>query len=111
MKLRILLVNPPVYDFAAYDFWLRPYGLLAVAGQLRGQGDFGLFDYMDRQHPFMAARDDLRPDKWGRGRFHCRRLELPEPLRGIPRYFRRFGLRSEAIWPTLGASMLHSSRP
>ncbi|MHC4639700.1 MAG: hypothetical protein ACYTBV_19715 [Planctomycetota bacterium] len=29
---RILLVNPPIYDFAAFDFWSRPYGLLSVAG-------------------------------------------------------------------------------
>ena len=34
MKRRILLVNPPIYDFAAYDFWLKPYGLLRVAGLL-----------------------------------------------------------------------------
>ena len=32
MKPRILLVNPPIYDFSAYDFWLKPYGLLRVAG-------------------------------------------------------------------------------
>lgn len=41
IRPRILLVNPPIYDFAAYDFWLRPYGVLSVAGQLRGQADFG----------------------------------------------------------------------
>ena len=38
----MLLVNPPIYDFAAYDFWMRPYGLLSVAGKLRGQADFRL---------------------------------------------------------------------
>jgi len=47
-KHRILLVNPPIHDFAAYDFWLRPYGLLTVAGQLRGQAEFLFFDYLDR---------------------------------------------------------------
>jgi hypothetical protein len=25
MKPRILLINPPIYDFSAYDFWLKPY--------------------------------------------------------------------------------------
>jgi len=35
MKPRILLVNPPIHDFAAYDFWLKPYGRLRVAGLLR----------------------------------------------------------------------------
>lgn len=44
MKPRILLINPPIYDFSAYDFWLKPYGLLRVAGFLRGQAEFSLFD-------------------------------------------------------------------
>jgi hypothetical protein len=42
MKPRILLVNPPIYDFSAYDFWLKPYGMLRVAGFLRGQAEFSL---------------------------------------------------------------------
>jgi hypothetical protein len=38
-KPRVLLVNPPIYDFTVYDFWLKPYGLLRVFGQLRGEAD------------------------------------------------------------------------
>jgi hypothetical protein len=137
MKPRILLVNPPIYDFAAYDFWLRPYGLLSVAGQLHDQAEFFLFDYLDRPEecdrrtgaggiakasgldddssvvsrsrsensgqPRRGARiletragrlgreNGLRADRWGRGRFACERIVSPEPLREIPRYFRRFG--------------------
>jgi radical SAM superfamily enzyme YgiQ (UPF0313 family) len=83
---RILLVNPPIYDFAAYDFWLQPYGLLSVAGQLRGQAEFLLFDYLD------LARDNRPSDRWGRGRLYCERIESPAPLKSIPRYFRRFGV-------------------
>jgi len=48
MQPKILLVNPPIYDFSAYDFWLKPYGLLRVAGYLRGQAQLSLFDYLDR---------------------------------------------------------------
>ena len=55
MRRRILLVNPPIYDFAAYDFWLKPYGLLSVAGQLRGQAEFLLFDYLERQRRLRIA--------------------------------------------------------
>jgi len=91
-KPKILLVNPPVYDFAAYDFWLKPYGLLTVAGYLRGKADFALFDYLDRLHPFAAKQKQLRSDRWGRGRFYSRRIPTPAPLASIPRYFRRFGL-------------------
>lgn len=87
MKPKVLLVNPPIYDFAAYDFWIRPYGLLSVAGQLRGRVDFHLFDYMDRG----PGGDGLSRDRWGRGRFLSRRIAAPEPLRDVPRYFQRFG--------------------
>ncbi|TKJ35322.1 MAG: hypothetical protein CEE38_15975 [Planctomycetes bacterium B3_Pla] len=92
MKPRIMLVNPPIYDFAAYDFWLKPYGLLTVAGYLRGKANFKLFDYLDRQAPFVAGREKLASDRWGRGRFYCENIPLPSALEAIPRHFRRFGL-------------------
>ncbi len=92
MTPRILLVNPPIYDFAAYDFWLKPYGMLSAAGKLRGKADFKLFDYMDRLHPFVAGQKHLESDRWNRGRFYCQQVPRPQPLESIPRYFRRFGL-------------------
>jgi hypothetical protein len=92
MKSKILLLNPPIYDFAAYDFWLKPYGLLSIAGYLRGRAEFILFDYLDRLHPFMTKQKELQFDEWGRGRFYCERVASPPCLVQIPRYFRRFGL-------------------
>ena len=92
MTSKILLVNPPIYDFAAYDFWLKPYGLLSIAGYLRGKADFILFDYLDRLHPFAAKQKKLESDRWGRGRFYCEQIPSPACLIQIPRYFRRFGL-------------------
>ncbi len=105
MKPKILLVNPPIYDFAAYDFWLKPYGLLSIAGYLRGNAEFILFDYLDRLHPFMAGRKELPAspdsrlasrggqfDEWGRGRFYFEKVASPPCLIQIPRFFRRFGL-------------------
>jgi len=92
MKPKILLVNPPIYDFAAYDFWLKSYGMLSVAGFLRGRANFTLFDYMDRTHPFVARQKHLQSDQWGRGRFYCERIPAPPALAGVPRYYRRFGL-------------------
>jgi hypothetical protein len=91
-KPKILLLNPPIYDFAAYDFWLKPYGLLSIAGYLRGKADFILFDYLDRLHPFMAGQKELQSDEWGRGRFYCKQIASPPCLIKIPRHFRRFGL-------------------
>ena len=87
MEPKVLLVNPPIYDFAAYDFWMRPYGLLSVAGRLRGRADFRFFDYMDRR----TGPGESPSDRWGRGPFPNERVALPEVLKDIPRYFRRFG--------------------
>jgi len=92
MSAKILLVNPPVYDFAAYDFWLKPYGLLSVAGNLRGKAEFKLFDYLDRLHPFAVEQKELKSDQWGRGRFYCEQIPNPGRLAHVRRYFRRFGL-------------------
>ena len=93
--MKILLVNPPIYDFAAYDFWLKPYGLLSIAGCLRGKAEFALFDYLDRLNPFAADRQNLQSDEWGRGRFHQQQITRPPCLAQIPRRFRRFGLLRE----------------
>jgi hypothetical protein len=89
---KILLVNPPIYDFAAYDFWLKPYGLLSVAGYLRAKAEFTLFDYLDRLHPFYSAHGEINNDQWARGRFHFEKIPNPSCLKDIPRLFRRFGL-------------------
>ncbi len=103
---RILLVNPPIHDFAAYDFWLRPYGLLSVAGQLRGRADFVCFDFLDRLHPLMVGRSELQSDRWGRGRFYGERIARPACLTNIPRYFRRFGLPRDCF-----RQLLRGQRP
>ena len=92
MTPKILLINPPIYDFSAYDFWLKPYGLLTIVGYLRGKADFELFDYLDRSHHFIASKKSLQADQWGRGRLYCEIIPNPKPLENIPRYYRRFGL-------------------
>jgi hypothetical protein len=76
----VLLVNPPIYDFTAFDFWLRPYGLLRVGGQLRRCRPV-TFDYL-------VSKDR---DVFGRGRFDREPVNKPDPLRDIPRRFYRFG--------------------
>jgi radical SAM superfamily enzyme YgiQ (UPF0313 family) len=82
--VKVLLVNPPIYDFTAYDFWLRPYGLLRVAGRLRAH-EMTAFDYL-----LSHDRDAV-----GRGRFDQQCVEKPEALADIPRRFYRFGRARE----------------
>ena len=91
MSLSILLVNPPVYDFAAYDFWLRPYGMLSVAGLLRSKADMVFFDYMDREHFSVSEKSD----QWSRGPFSSVRAKKPDIFRDIRRYYKRFGIDRE----------------
>lgn len=81
LPMRVLLVNPAIYDFTAYDFWLRPYGLLRVAGRMRGCCRFDFFNYLVAD----------RRDDWGRGPFPSLKIPKPRALEDIPRHFRRFG--------------------
>jgi Radical SAM superfamily len=91
MALKILLVNPPIYDFSAYDFWLKPYGLLRVAGWLRGLAEMRLFDYLDRwQTPAPIAAQ--RSDPWDRGQFAAEVVSKPAMFAHVPRHYRRYGL-------------------
>lgn len=92
MKPKILLVNPPIYDFTAYDFWLRPYGLMQAGGQLRSAGELFLFDYLDRLHPAFDPTGKIKPDEWGRGSYPNRRIPKPDCFKTFPRYYRRFGI-------------------
>src|SRR5919109_267456 len=91
MKPRILLVNPPICDFSAYDFWLKPYGMLRVAGFLRGEADFALFDYLNRLDS-RVPQQSYRADPWGRGEFYSELIDKPAIFSGIRRRFKRFGL-------------------
>jgi hypothetical protein len=79
-----LLVNPPIYDFTAFDFWSRPYGLLRVGGQLR-TCELTTFDYL-------VSRER---DGFGRGRFDQQPAVRPAALADIPRRFYRFGRARE----------------
>jgi len=88
MPPRVLLVNPPIYDFAAYDFWLKPYGLLRVGGRLRGRAELALFDFLDR----LAAPGRQDSDAWGRGHYPRQIVQKPPFLPVLRRRFSRYGL-------------------
>ena len=80
----ILLINPWITDFAAYNFWIRPHGLLYIAGLLRENGlRVSLIDCLD----FHAKRKE-----YGDGKFHKLRIEKPIPIRNIPRNYGRYGI-------------------
>ena len=79
---RALLVNPWIYDFAAYNFWIRPLGLYHVAEWLWERGVEPVL--VDCLSPFDAP-----------GKFKRKEVERPEILKGVPRQFSRYGISPE----------------
>jgi len=90
----ILLVNPWIHDFAAYDFWAKPLGLLTLAALLKGHGfNVSYIDCLDRFHP-CGARSDPHA-RWGRGPYLKTRIAKPAVLADVPRHFSRYGILPE----------------
>jgi hypothetical protein len=89
---RILCINPWIYDFAAYNLWAEPLGLLTVAAVLRQAGhDLALIDCLDRHHPDAPAPQSSR-DAYGCGRFAKVEVRKPPVLAHVPRRWGRYGL-------------------
>ena len=58
----ILLVNPWIHDFAAYDFWAKPLGLLYIAAWLRANNwKVYIIDCLNPHHPQMPFEPGVRP--------------------------------------------------
>jgi radical SAM superfamily enzyme YgiQ (UPF0313 family) len=96
MKGRILLINPWIYDFAAYCEWAEPLGLLSIGAVLKENGyEVALVDCLDRRHPGLPP--GLRHDPYGRGKFLKTGVEKPTALRQVPRRYGRYGLPVEVF--------------
>jgi radical SAM superfamily enzyme YgiQ (UPF0313 family) len=80
-----LLINPWIYDFAAYDFGIKPAGLLRMAEHLRRRGNkIYLIDCLDN-----CSRSK---DEYGFSKIKKEKTEKPEILRGIKRPYFRYGI-------------------
>ena len=96
----LLLINPWIYDFAAYDLWAKPLGLLSLAALLEANGwIIHYIDCLDVHHPALkrlwSKGAKRRPDH--RGHFYREEIGRPTPLQGIPRRFYRFGFSPGAF--------------
>ncbi len=90
----ILLVNPWIHDFAAYDFWAKPMGLLQLAAIIRRHGFLvSYIDCLDRFHSQAPKTDPYA--RHGRGPYVKTPIEKPPGLEDIPRHFSRYGIRKE----------------
>ncbi|MBN1465542.1 radical SAM protein [candidate division KSB1 bacterium] len=106
-KKSVLLFNPWICDFAAYDFWFKPLGLLSVGAVLRAQGyDVQLVDCLDRFHPALLnvpirQKTTIRPDH--SGKFHREIIRKPDVLNSVPRHYARYGMPYDLVERTLGS--------
>ncbi len=99
----IIGINPWIYDFAAYNFWIEPLGLLTVAAALRQAGHtVALIDCLDRDHPHAPAPRSPR-DRYGCGQFQKVELTKPPVLAHVPRQWGRYGLPLEIFEAELDA--------
>jgi hypothetical protein len=74
---RLLLINPWIYDVAAYDFFARPLGLLYLAGWLEARGfSVHLIDCLAAPH--------ARPGPFGTGRYPKKSCPRPRPWPAFP---------------------------
>ena len=99
MNPSLILINPWIYDFAAYDLWSKPLGLLTLAGFLRKCGfRVDLIDCMDVHHPNMKYGSSIKAPKrrrFGTGKYIKEKVLKPEPLQGVPRTYSRYGISNE----------------
>ena len=92
----ILCVNPWIHDFAAFDFWAKPLGLLQIAAVLRKNGvDVSYLDCVDRFHPKETNEQKISWD--GRGPYRKKEIPLPsvDGLEEGPQRYSRYGIEPD----------------
>ena len=98
-KAEALLIYPPIYDFALYDLFLKPYGLLRLGAMLEAGGwntrIINALDYKDAETVADLGAVRRRPN--GTGKVHRQAVELPPSLKGIKRRFARYGILREGF--------------
>jgi len=98
-NFNLLLINPWIYDFTAYDFWSKPLGLLYIASILREQGyEISYIDCMDRYNREILKlknKEFPKKDEFGRGPFYKEEVKKPAILKNIPRRYSRYGITEE----------------
>ncbi|MBN1472672.1 MAG: radical SAM protein [Syntrophaceae bacterium] len=92
----ILLINPWIYDFAAYDFWIKPIGLLYIGSFLRENGyEVNLIDCLNSFHHELTNEKIIKiahRKHTGHGKFPKEEILKPPPLNDIPRKYNRYGI-------------------
>ncbi len=85
----VLLINPWITDFAAYNFWIKPLGLLSIASLLKGNGfPVTLVDCLN---------DSVITKRYGDGKFLKTKIDKPRPLKSVQRNYSQYGIPVEML--------------
>ncbi len=85
----ILLINPWITDFSAYNFWIKPLGPLRIASSLRDNGFRVTFvDCLDCS---------IKRKEYQDGKFLRTKIDKPGPLRSVPRNYSQYGILEEML--------------
>ncbi len=103
----VLLVNPWITDFAAYDLWAKPLGLLILGALLR-EGGVGveLLDCLDRRDPETLNHPEIIPGRdgfFGTGKYPKIPIPTPSPLKTLSRTYYRYGIHPESLQKKLAS--------
>lgn len=102
---RALLVEPWITDFAAFDLWRKPLGLLYIGAMLEGAGV---------EVAFESALEDVgrerkergwhrrRRRRFGTGKLAWQEIAKPAALSFVPRRYKRYGVTPSALAERLG---------
>lgn len=89
---RALLIQPWIHDFAAYDLWVRPVGLLRIGGYLCSLGvEVALLDCLNPHHPGLQG-EKLKRFPGDHGAFYREEIPRPKVLQWFPRRYKRYGI-------------------
>lgn len=87
MTNNILLINPWVHDFTAFNLWAKPLGLLYIGSTLQHFGyRVVMIDCLhDYEYPY-------KQQLYGKRSYYSQKIDKPSVFCDIPRTFKRYGM-------------------
>ncbi len=94
--MKILLINPPVYDFKLYDEWMKPLSLYQISHILK-ENDFEIayINCLDRFDK--SIKQCLKTKKYNIGYYPSSEIDKPDIYKNIKRKYKRYGISKERI--------------
>jgi hypothetical protein len=90
----VILIAPPVYDFALFDLFIKPYPLLKLGRAFVSAGYrvelINCLDYRDELSGLRLGKPRRRSN--GTGKFFRQQAKKPVVLAGVPRRYSRYGI-------------------